>query len=77
MAENNFFDNTSFHRVVKNYIIQGGDPLGTGFGGPGYYVDAEIEGSYRFESYEVAMANSGTNAVGSQFFIISKSANAI
>lgn len=72
LARNGFYRNTSFHRVIKDYIIQGGDPLGTGYGGPGYYVSDEIASGFRFKPYTVAMANSGADTNGSQFFIVSK-----
>lgn len=72
LARDGFYRNTSFHRVIKGYIVQGGDPLGTGYGGPGYYIDDEISSGFRFEPYMVAMANSGSDTNGSQFFIVSK-----
>ena len=69
-----FFDGLVFHRVISGFMIQGGDPLGKGFGGPGYVFDDEIHPDKRFDKpYLLAMANSGkrmgkgTN--GSQFFI--------
>ena len=66
-----FYDNTIFHRVIKDFMIQGGDPLGNGTGGPGYtFNDEPIEGEYVRGT--VAMANSGPNTNGSQFFIIVK-----
>ena len=73
-AEDGFYNDTIFHRVIPGFMIQGGDPLGTGTGGPGYVFDDEIDASLTFAApYVLAMANAGrrlgkgTN--GSQFFI--------
>lgn len=74
LANDGFYSGTSFHRIVADYIIQGGDPLGTGYGGPGYSIDDEINGDLRFRPYSVAMANSESDTNGSQFFIVSKNA---
>ncbi len=65
------YDGTIFHRVIPNFMIQGGDPAGTGFGGPGYKFEDETKGSpYRFDKKgKLAMANAGPNTNGSQFFI--------
>jgi peptidyl-prolyl cis-trans isomerase A (cyclophilin A) len=62
---------TVFHRVIPNFMIQGGDPMGSGFGGPGYQFEDETKGSpHRFDKAgKLAMANSGPNTNGSQFFI--------
>ncbi len=69
LARNNFYDNTIFHRVIDGFMIQGGDPTGTGTGGPGYKFDDEsVTGEYTRGA--VAMANSGQNTNGSQFFIM-------
>jgi cyclophilin family peptidyl-prolyl cis-trans isomerase len=69
LAKKNFYDNTIFHRVIKGFMIQGGDPTGTGAGGPGYRFDDEpFSGTY--ERGTVAMANAGPNTNGSQFFIM-------
>ena len=66
-----FYDGTIFHRVIKDFMIQGGDPLGNGTGGPGYtFNDEPFDGEYVRGT--VAMANSGPNSNGSQFFIIHK-----
>jgi cyclophilin family peptidyl-prolyl cis-trans isomerase len=66
-----FYNGTTFHRVMKGFMIQGGDPKGDGSGGPGYKFDDEnLEGDYKRGT--VAMANSGPNTNGSQFFIIHK-----
>ena len=71
LAKKKFYDNTFFHRVVKDFMIQGGDPEGTGMGGPGYKFDDEpISGEYARGT--IAMANSGPNTNGSQFFIMHK-----
>ena len=66
-----FYDGTIFHRVIPNFMIQGGDPEGTGMGGPGYKFADETRGSkHGFqEKGKLAMANSGPNTNGSQFFI--------
>jgi peptidyl-prolyl cis-trans isomerase A (cyclophilin A) len=65
------YDNTIFHRVIPNFMIQGGDPMGTGFGGPGYQFADETKGSpHRFDRPgKLAMANAGPNTNGSQIFI--------
>ncbi|PIR43867.1 peptidylprolyl isomerase [candidate division WWE3 bacterium CG10_big_fil_rev_8_21_14_0_10_32_10] len=69
LANNNFYNNTIFHRVIKDFMIQGGDPTGTGAGGPGYQFDDEpFDGEYKKGT--VAMANAGPNTNGSQFFIM-------
>ncbi len=71
LAKNNFYNNTIFHRVISGFMIQGGDPQGTGMGGPGYkFADEYLQGEYT--SGAVAMANSGPNTNGSQFFIMHK-----
>src|SRR5690606_34961517 len=63
-----YYDGTIFHRVVPNFVIQGGDPTGTGFGGPGNSIRSEIS-PFRFDKYIVGMASSGKDTEGSQFFI--------
>jgi peptidyl-prolyl cis-trans isomerase A (cyclophilin A) len=65
------FDGTIFHRVIPQFMIQGGDPAGTGFGGPGYRFEDETKGSpHTFaQAGKLAMANSGPNTNGSQFFV--------
>ena len=70
-SKDRLYDGTIFHRVIPNFMIQGGDPAGTGFGGPGYKFEDETKGSpHSFaKSGILAMANSGPNTNGSQFFI--------
>jgi len=77
LAEKGFYNGVIFHRVIRNFMIQGGDPTGTGRGGPGYTFEDELDPST--ESYKngykrgvVAMANAGPNTNGSQFFIMHK-----
>ena len=69
LAKKGFYDNTIFHRTIANFMIQGGDPNGTGTGGPGYkFADEKFDGDYTRGT--IAMANSGPNTNGSQFFIM-------
>src|SRR3990167_994519 len=69
LARKGFYNNTIFHRVIKGFMIQGGDPKGDGTGGPGYkFADESFTGEYTRGT--VAMANSGPNTNGSQFFIM-------
>lgn len=69
LAKKDFYNNTIFHRVIKGFMIQGGDPQGSGSGGPGYrFEDEDFEGEYTKGT--VAMANAGPDTNGSQFFIM-------
>jgi len=70
-SKDRLYDGTIFHRVIPNFMIQGGDPAGTGFGGPGYQFEDETKGSpHNFDKPgKLAMANAGPNTNGSQFFI--------
>ena len=71
LARNNFYNNTIFHRIIKDFMIQGGDPEGTGRGNPGYrFNDEPFAGEYTRGT--IAMANAGPNTNGSQFFIMHK-----
>ena len=68
LGEKGYYNNTIFHRVVPNFVIQGGDPTGTGFGGPGYSIRSEFS-PLPFDEYTIGMAPSGKDTEGSQFFI--------
>lgn len=70
LAGNGFYDGVIFHRVIESFMIQGGDPTGTGRGGPGYKFADELADSRTYTRGTVAMANSGPNTNGSQFFIM-------
>lgn len=71
LAEQGFYDGTVFHRIVENFVVQGGDPEATGRGGPGYRVPDEFPSDdFVYEPGVVAMANAGRGTTGSQFFIV-------
>ena len=65
-----YYDGIKFHRVINGFVVQGGDPQGTGMGGPGYKFEDELPAPGRYELGSLAMANAGPNTNGSHFFII-------
>ena len=69
LAEKGFYDGLSFHRIISNFMIQGGCPQGTGTGGPGYAFEDEIN-PHKIARGALAMANAGPNTNGSQFFVV-------
>ncbi len=73
LAADGFYDGLTFHRIIKDFMIQGGCPLGTGTGGPGYAFEDEFN-EHKVVRGALAMANSGPNTNGSQFFIVTTGA---
>jgi cyclophilin family peptidyl-prolyl cis-trans isomerase len=69
LARDGFYDGVIFHRIIPDFMIQGGDPTGTGRGGPGYTFEDELN-DHKVERGALAMANAGPNTNGSQFFIV-------
>lgn len=74
LIKEGFYDGLIFHRVIPGFVAQGGDPLGTGVGGPGYTIPDELEGNFhKHVRGALSMAHSGPNTAGSQFFIVYES----
>ena len=73
LAKDGFYDGVIFHRVIPDFMIQGGDPTGTGTGGPGYMFEDEIN-EHKIERGALAMANAGPDTNGSQFFVVTTQA---
>jgi cyclophilin family peptidyl-prolyl cis-trans isomerase len=71
LARYHYFDGIVFHRIIPGFVLQGGDPEGSGMGGPGYRFEDELPRPGRYEVGSLAMANAGPNTNGSQFFVIS------
>src|ERR1700684_3305854 len=71
LARYHYYDGVVFHRIIPGFVLQGGDPTGSGSGGPGYKFADELPKAGRYELGSLAMANAGPNTNGSQFFIIS------
>lgn len=69
LSKEGFYNNVTFHRIIKSFMIQTGDPKGDGSGGPGYKFNDELSKAHQYEPGIVAMANAGPNTNGSQFFI--------
>src|SRR5689334_9630683 len=70
LAKKGYYDGVTFHRVIPGFVIQGGDPTGTGMGGPGYKIKCETDGGNQYHDRGVlSMAHAGTDTGGSQFFI--------
>ena len=76
LAKKGFYDGLNFHRVIPNFVIQGGCPTGTGSGGPGYKIKCELDGGNQYHDRGVlSMAHAGRDTGGSQFFICHSRAN--
>ncbi|SEN09527.1 peptidyl-prolyl cis-trans isomerase B (cyclophilin B) [bacterium A37T11] len=76
LAKEGFYDGVSFHRVIPDFVIQGGDPTGTGGGGPGYSIKCELDGDNQYHDRGVlSMAHRGRDTGGSQFFICHSRSN--
>ncbi|MDY3982758.1 MAG: peptidylprolyl isomerase [Veillonellaceae bacterium] len=74
LIKEGFYDGLIFHRVIPGFVAQGGDPLGTGVGGPGYTIPDELEGNFhKHVRGALSMAHRGPNTAGSQFFIVYES----
>ncbi|GGF28960.1 peptidylprolyl isomerase [Echinicola rosea] len=70
LSQKGFYDGLTFHRVIPNFVIQGGCPIGNGAGGPGYTIDCELDGeNQHHERGVLSMAHAGRNTGGSQFFV--------
>jgi peptidylprolyl isomerase len=70
LAREGFYDGVPFHRIIAGFMVQTGDPTGTGRGGPGYRFSDELPKTHEYEPGTLAMANAGPNTQGSQFFIV-------
>ncbi|OLS32486.1 MAG: putative peptidyl-prolyl cis-trans isomerase [Candidatus Heimdallarchaeota archaeon AB_125] len=76
LIQDGYYDGVKFHRVIPDFVVQGGDPTGTGKGGPGYQIADEVDNPVQLhELGALSMANSGPNTNGSQFFIVLNPAN--
>jgi len=69
LACKGYYDGVTFHRVIPSFVAQGGDPTGTGTGGPGYKIPDEDDGDHKMDAGVISMAKAGPNTTGSQFFI--------
>lgn len=69
LVEKGFYDGVIFHRIIPDFMVQGGDPTGTGMGGPGYNIKDEFNGKQKNDRGTISMANAGPNTGGSQFFL--------
>lgn len=69
LVQEGFYDGVIFHRIIPNFMVQGGDPTGTGMGGPGYTIEDEFTENNKNDRGTLSMANAGPNTGGSQFFI--------